>query len=73
MGAPGAEQVVLRDRGLGIYKKLVIAEGRLTGAVLFGDTIDGTWYLDLIRNRAPITAIRDDLMFGRVMAERQAA
>ena len=73
MGAPVAEQVVLRDRGLGIYKKLVIAEGRLTGAVLFGDTIDGTWYLDLIRNRAPITAIRDDLMFGRVMAERQAA
>jgi nitrite reductase (NADH) large subunit len=37
---------------------------------LFGDTVDGLWYLDLIRQRASIEAIRDDLMFGRAMAER---
>jgi len=73
IGAPGTEQVVLSDPGLGLYKKLVIAEGRLTGAVLFGDTIDGTWYLELIRSGTPIEAIRDDLMFGRAMAERKAA
>jgi nitrite reductase (NADH) large subunit len=73
VGAPGTEQIVFSDAGIGVYKKLVIADGRLVGAVLFGDTIDGTWYLELIRNGAPIEAIRDDLMFGRVMAERQAA
>jgi nitrite reductase (NADH) large subunit len=73
LGAPGTEQVVLSDPGIGVYKKLVIANGRLVGAVLFGDTIDGTWYLDLIRCGAPIEPIRDDLVFGRAMAERKAA
>jgi len=73
LGAPGTEQIVLSDPGLGVYKKLVIAHGRLAGAVLFGDTIDGNWYLDLIRSGTPIEAMRDDLMFGRAMAERKAA
>ena len=45
---------MLSDPGLGIYKKLVIADGRLVGAVLFGDTADGLWYLDLIRSGADI-------------------
>ena len=35
----------------GTYKKLVIADGRLTGAVLVGDAGDALWYLELIRSR----------------------
>ena len=70
IGAPGTEAIVLTDPGLGTYKKLVIADGKLVGAVLFGDTGDGLWYLDLIRSGASIEAIRDDLMFGRALAER---
>jgi len=73
IGAPGTEQIVLTDPGLGTYKKLVIADDRLVGAVLFGDTGDGLWYLELIRGRASIAAIRDDLMFGRALAERTLA
>jgi nitrite reductase (NADH) large subunit len=73
LGAPGTEQIVLSDAGLGSYKKLVIADARLVGAVLFGDTGDGLWYLDLIRSGASIEAIRDDLLFGRALAERRAA
>lgn len=72
-GAPGTEQVVLSDPGIGVYKKLVIAQDKLVGAVLFGDTADGIWYLDLIRKGTPIEPMRDDLMFGRAMAERKAA
>ena len=72
LGAPGTEAIVLSDAGLATYKKLVIADGRLVGAVLFGDTADGLWYLELIRARAPIDAIRDDIMFGRALAERAA-
>ena len=70
LGSPGTEEIVLSDPGLAIYKKLVIADGRLTGAVLFGDTADGLWYLDLIRSGANIENIRDDLAFGRALAER---
>ncbi len=72
LGGAGTEQIVLSDPGLGSYKKLVIAKGRLIGAVLFGDTADGLWYLELIRSGASIEAFRDDLMFGRAMVERGA-
>ncbi len=72
LGAAGTEQIVLSDPGLGSYKKLVIADGRLAGAVLFGDTADALWYLDLIRSGASIEAIREDLVFGRALAERSA-
>jgi nitrite reductase (NADH) large subunit len=72
LGAPGTESIVLTDPGLGTYKKLVIAGDRLTGAVLFGDTADGLWYLDLIRSATSITDIRDDLMFGRSLARAAA-
>ena len=70
IGADSADEIVLSDPGIGLYKKLVIADGRLTGAVLFGDTADGLWYLDLIRSGADIENIRDDLAFGRAFAER---
>ena len=70
LGAAGTGQIVLSDPGLGSYKKLVVADGKLVGAVLFGDTADGLWYLELIRSAASIDAIRDDLMFGRALAER---
>jgi nitrite reductase (NADH) large subunit len=73
LGRDGTEKIVLSDPGLGSYKKLVIADGRLTGAVLFGDTADGLWYLDQIRSGDSIEAIRDDIVFGRALAERQAA
>jgi nitrite reductase (NADH) large subunit len=69
LGRAGGEEIVLTDPGLNVYKKLVIADGRLVGVVLFGDTIDGPWYLDLIRSAAPIAAIRHHLAFGRALAE----
>ena len=69
----GAEEIVLSDPGCGVYKKLVVAEGRLIGAVLFGDVADGPWYLELIRSAASIERLRDDLAFGRTLALRAAA
>jgi nitrite reductase (NADH) large subunit len=68
IGAAGSETIVLNDIRQGTYKKLVIAEGRLAGAVLVGDTADALWYLDLIRTRTPIAGIRRVMMFGRALA-----
>lgn len=68
MGGEGSESLVLTDRRRGTYKKLVIANGRLTGAVLIGDTVDALWYLELIRNGEKVAAIRTDMMFGRALA-----
>jgi nitrite reductase (NADH) large subunit len=68
LGAEGSEAILLSDLKRGTYKKLVIADGRLTGAVLVGDTTDALWYLELIRNREAIVHIRRDMMFGRAFA-----
>jgi nitrite reductase (NADH) large subunit len=68
MGEGGSEAIVLSDLKRGTYKKLVISDGRLTGAVLIGDVGDALWYLELIRNLEPIAKIRTDMMFGRALA-----
>jgi nitrite reductase (NADH) large subunit len=68
IGAAGCEAIVLNDAKAGTYKKLVISDGRLAGAVLVGDVGDALWYLELIRNRQPIAGIRSYMMFGRSLA-----
>ena len=72
MGAEASEAIVLSDTRRGAYKKLVISGGRLTGAVLVGDVADALWYLELIRTREPIAAIRSDMMFGRSLPPKAA-
>jgi nitrite reductase [NAD(P)H] large subunit len=73
LGGVGTEDIVFSDPGFGAYKKLVLRDDRLTGAVLYGDTADGLWYLDLIRSGTPVDAMRGDLIFGRSFAIREAA
>ena len=77
LGGEGTQSLVWRDRGLQLYRKLVLRETEagtlLTGCVLYGETADGLWYLDLIRSGQPIETLRDDLIFGRALCERKAA
>ena len=73
IGAEGTETILLSDVRHGTYKKLVISEGRLTGAVLVGDVESALWYLELIRTREPVARIRRDMMFGRSVAIRSKA
>ncbi|MCB1776183.1 MAG: nitrite reductase large subunit NirB, partial [Candidatus Competibacteraceae bacterium] len=63
-GGPGCEEVVLRDPARGVYKKLVVKENRVQGAVLYGDTIDGSWYFQLLRENTDISAFRETVLFG---------
>jgi nitrite reductase (NADH) large subunit len=58
------EEIVMSDPVGGVYKKLVIRDDRLVGAVLYGDTVDGSWYFKLLREGRAIGEIRDKLMFG---------
>jgi nitrite reductase (NADH) large subunit len=73
IGAEGSETILLSDVRHGTYKKLVISEGRLAGAVLVGDVESALWYLELIRTREPVARIRRDMMFGRAVAIRAKA
>jgi len=69
----GADTIVLEDQAAATYHKLVVRDGRLAGAVLFGDTTDAPWYRELMCARAPIAPLRDGLIFGRAFAGREAA
>jgi len=64
VGLDGSEDLVLRDRRGGIYKRLVVSGRRLTGVVLYGDVADGPWYFDLIQKRTDVAPFRDRLLFG---------
>ena len=63
------DEITLRDDSRGLYKKIVLREGELVGAVLYGDVADGQWYLQLMRDRADVSAWRDRLVFGRAFVE----
>jgi len=64
MGGAGCEEIVMSDPFAGVYKKLLVKDDRLVGACLYGDTVDGSWYFKLVRERRPIADLRDRLMFG---------
>jgi nitrite reductase (NADH) large subunit len=58
------EEIVLRDAARGIYKRLVLKDGRLIGTVFYGDTADGAWFFDLLKKGSDVTAMRETLIFG---------
>ena len=63
------DEITLRDDNRGLYKKVVLRDGKLVGAVLYGDVADGQWYLGLMRDKTDISEMRDKLVFGRAFAE----
>ena len=65
MGGEGHEEIVFQDAANGTYKKLVLKDNKLAGAVLYGDTLDGTWYFELMRDGTSVGDYRDKLLFGR--------
>ena len=67
-GGADCEDIVMRDAARGLYKRVVVQDGRVIGAVLYGDTADGAWYFDLLRRGTDIADLRDRLIFGQAHA-----
>ena len=61
-------EVVFRDVSRGVYKKLVIRDDKLVGAVLYGDVTDGNWYFQLLGEGKPLGLLRDTAIFGQAYA-----
>lgn len=68
-----AESLILRDPVGGVYKRLLIKNDRVIGSVLYGDTNDGSWYFDLIREQRNVASMRESLLFGKVEHEQVAS
>ncbi|OUS05137.1 nitrite reductase large subunit [Rhodobacterales bacterium 52_120_T64] len=58
------EEIVFRDPGRGIYKRLILKEDRIIGTVMYGDTSDSSWFFSKIKASEDIGEIRDTLIFG---------
>jgi len=67
-GGEGCEDIVMRDATRGVYKRVIVKADKVIGAVLYGDTADGSWYFDLLKKGEDISDIRDALIFGQAFA-----
>jgi nitrite reductase (NADH) large subunit len=63
------EEITLYDARRGVYKKLVLRDGRVAGSILYGHAADGLWYVQLMRDKTDISAFRGQIVFGRAFAE----
>jgi nitrite reductase (NADH) large subunit len=72
-GGPDYEQITLHDAAGGVYKKIVLRDGCIVGSLLFGDTADSAYYLQLLRDKQDVDDVRDQLMFGRMPQDEPAA
>ena len=68
IGGPTSEALVMRDARRGIYKRIVIENNKVRGAVLYGDVKDGAWYLELMTQGRDVGPLRDKLLFGAAFA-----
>ncbi|KPJ93866.1 MAG: nitrite reductase [Gammaproteobacteria bacterium SG8_15] len=65
VGDDTTENIIMKDAARGVYKKIVLKDNKIQGAVLYGDTVDGAWYFQLLRDYTDISDFRDHLMFGQ--------
>ncbi len=61
----GDEELLLQDSARGVYKKLVLRDNKLRGAVMYGDTVDGPWYFQMLRDGTDVTEMREQILFGQ--------
>ena len=65
IGDDTTEEIVMQDVSRGVYKKLVLKDNRIHGAVMYGDTVDGAWYFQMLRDETDVSEIRESLMLGQ--------
>ncbi len=63
-----SEFIVYHDPDGGEYRKFVLRDDRLVGAMLYGETGDAAWYQSLIGQQRKLSSFRDALPFGPAYA-----
>ncbi|MBO6518507.1 MAG: NAD(P)/FAD-dependent oxidoreductase [Rhodospirillales bacterium] len=63
--APDREEIVLRDAAAGVYKRLVLKDNRIIGVVLYGETKDGAWFFQMMKDGTDVSELRETLIFGQ--------
>jgi nitrite reductase (NADH) large subunit len=63
------ETLEYNDFERSIYKKILISDHKVVGAVLYGDVADSQWYFELLQQAHSIEGIRQELIFGQAFCE----
>ncbi|MBL4614071.1 MAG: NAD(P)/FAD-dependent oxidoreductase [Magnetovibrio sp.] len=67
-GGAGTEDIVFRDAARGVYKRVVLRDNKIEGAVLYGDATDCAWYFQMMKDGTDVADIRDTIVFGQAFA-----
>jgi len=62
---PDRDEIVLRDATQGVYKRLVLQDNKIIGVVLYGDTKDGAWFFQMMKDGTDVSELRETLIFGQ--------
>lgn len=62
--APGTRALRIQDELEGTYRKIVLQDNKLVGAVLFGDTSDGTSLFATIKSGESVAGKEKELLLG---------
>ncbi|RVU85744.1 NAD(P)/FAD-dependent oxidoreductase [Leucothrix sargassi] len=65
IGNEETEEIVFQDVSAGVYKKVVLKDNIIIGAVMYGDTADGSWFFQMIKDEEDVSDFRDTLIFGQ--------
>ncbi len=64
-----ADTLTFEDRESGLYKKIILKEDKVIGALCIGDVTDSHWYYELMEQQTDVRDFRDMLIFGEAYCE----
>lgn len=70
-GSEDTEDILLLDKQGGRYKRIVLRQNRVIGAVLYGDTTDGSWLFQLLKDGQDVSKMRNQLLLGSSFGSSQ--
>lgn len=71
--APGTRSLRVQDELEGIYRKIVLQDDRIVGAVLFGDTTDGASLFAKIKSGESVAGKEKELLLGYAPGQSSGA
>lgn len=63
-GSSESESLVYKDLNQNVYRKIVLKDNKIQGAVMFGDVTGSNWVFDNLVLQNDMSAYRDTLVFG---------
>ena len=69
----GDDCIFFKDVAANHYRKLVVNDGLLVGAILYGNVADGSWYFQLIQNKTNVSDMLELLVFGEAYCRPKVA